>query len=356
MNPTKNFEQLLAMSILILLLVGSYLVLRPFLSAIMWAALLCYATWPIFLRLSADLKGRKGIAALLLCIIIALLIVAPFIVVGASLADNVEGLRAAFHTAVAQGLPPPPAWVAKLPLVGPKLNNLWLTASNDMGVLADPLRRNLPEVSRWLLGRSVALGNGILQLSLSVFILFFLYRDGATLAQRLDTAVLRVGGERARELLHLAGSTVKGVVYGILGTAVAQGILAGIGFLIAGVPGALLLGLATFFLSVVPVGPPMIWIPAAAWLYYQGHTGMAIFIVVWGAAVVSSVDNILKPILISHGAAMPFILVLLGVLGGLAAFGFVGVFLGPVLLAVAYSLIRDWTLNPSLETPASEIK
>jgi predicted PurR-regulated permease PerM len=136
------------------------------------------------------------------------------------------------------------------------------------------------------------------------------------------------------------------VVYGILGTALAQGILAGIGFMIAGVPGALLLGLLTFFLSIVPMGPPLLWIPAAGWLYYQGDTGMAIFLVLWGALVVSSVDNFLKPYLISQGAAMPFILVLFGVLGGLAAFGFLGVFLGPTLLAVGFSLLRDWTLKP----------
>ena len=353
MNSTQNFEQLLALALLILLLLGSYLVLRPFMSALLWAALLCYATWPLFIRLSGEMRGRRGAAAILMCVILALLVVAPFVFVGVSLGDNVARLSTAFHAALAQGLPPPPAWVAGLPLIGEKLESFWLHTVNDITTVTEPLRQHVPEMSKWLLGRSVALGNGILQLSLSIFILFFLYRDGEALAKRLDNAVLRLGGERARSLLHLAGSTVKGVVYGILGTAIAQGILAGIGFVIAGVPGALLLGLATFFLSVVPVGPPLIWLPAAGWLYYQGETGMAIFIVIWGIAVVSSVDNFLKPFLISQGAAMPFILVLLGVLGGLAAFGFVGVFLGPTLLAVGYSLARDWTLNPAPPLPPS---
>jgi len=235
--------------------------------------------------------------------------------------------------------------------VGEKLHAFWLAAATDTSLLIEPLQRALPEMSKWLLSHGIALGNGVLQLSLSVFILFFLYRDGEVLAQRMDTAMQRIGGERARSLLKLAGSTVKGVVYGILGTAIAQGILAGIGFLIAGVPGALLLGLITFFLSVVPMGPPLLWIPAAAWLYFQGETGWAIFLVVWGVAVVSSVDNFLKPYLISQGASMPFILVLLGVLGGLVAFGFVGVFLGPTLLAVGYSLAREWTLNPAAQPP-----
>ncbi len=131
-------------------------------------------------------------------------------------------------------------------------------------------------------------------------------------------------------------------MYGILGTALAQGVVAGIGFLIAGVPGAALLGLATFFLSVVPVGPPLIWISATLWLFVQGSTGWAVFMGLWGLLVVSTVDNVLKPMIISHGSNLPFMLVLLGVLGGAVAFGFVGIFLGPTLLAVGYRMMNEW--------------
>src|SRR5262249_43304073 len=152
----------------------------------------------------------------------------------------------------------------------------------------------------------------------------------------------RIGGARGRQMLNVAGSTVKSVVYGILGTALAQGVVAGIGFLIAGVPGAALLALATFLLSVVPVGPPLIWLPAALWLYAQGSTGMAVFMFLWGLLAISMVDNVLKPVIISHGSNLPFMLVLLGVLGGAAAFGFVGIFLGPTLLAVGYRIVNEW--------------
>lgn len=352
MNTSKNIEQLIAISLLVLLLIGSYLVMQPFISALLWAALLCYATWPLFSRLNTRLKDRRNTAAALLCIALTAVVVAPLTLVAFSLAENVSKLNDMLHIVLAQGLPTPPSWVAGLPLVGNSINATWLAAVNDTASLLEPLKRNLPELSKWLLGRGVALGNGILQMSLAMFILFFLYRDGEALAQRLNNALTRIGGDHARKLLLLAGSTVKGVVYGILGTAIAQGILAGIGFWMAGVPSALLLGLITFFLSVVPVGPPLVWLPAAAWLYYQGQVGWAIFLVVWGVAVVSSIDNFLKPYLISQGAAMPFVLVLLGVLGGLAAFGFVGVFLGPTLLAVVYSIVRDWTLKPTAETPA----
>ncbi len=346
MNTAKNIEQLIAVSLLVLLIIGSYWVLQPFISALLWAALLCYATWPLFTHLNRWFKQRRSIAAALLCIVLTTIVVVPVVVVAVSLADNVSKLNGMLHTVLAQGLPAPPAWVAGLPLVGENLNTAWLSAVNDTASLLDPLKHNLPALSKWLLGRSVALGNGVAQLSLSMFILFFLYRDGAALAQHMNNALMRIGGDHARSLLQLAGNTVKGVVYGVLGTAIAQGLLAGVGFWMAGVPGVLLLGLITFFLSVVPMGPPLVWLPAAAWLYYQGEVGWAIFLVVWGIAVVSSIDNFLKPYLISQGAAMPFVLVLLGVLGGLAAFGFVGVFLGPTLLAVGYSIIRDWTLGP----------
>lgn len=349
-TTAQAFDQLLALGALLFLIVGSYLVLQPFVTALLWAVLLCYATWPVFAWLNRHFNDRRTLAALTLCLLIAAIFVGPLVLVGASFADNVDRLNVVLHRVMDEGVSPPPAWAVGVPLVGEKLNTIWQSAATDVRGTIEPLRQYVPEASKWLLSHSASLLNGVVQLSLSVFILFFLYRDGAALAQRLDAAMDRIGGARARELLHLAGSTVKGVVYGILGTAIAQGILAGVGFLIAGVPGALLLGFATFFLSVVPMGPPLIWIPAAAWLYYTGETGWAIFIVIWGVVVVSSIDNFLKPYLISQGAAMPFLLVLLGVLGGLAAFGFVGVFLGPTILAVAYSLTREWTLSPANPT------
>ncbi len=183
-------------------------------------------------------------------------------------------------------------------------------------------------------------------LFLSALIVFFFWRDGDELSARARRMAQRVAGERALQLAEVAKGTIRGTVYGILGTALAQGALAFVGFLIAGIPGAFLLGVGTFFLSVVPVGPPLIWAPAAFWLYEQGETGWAIALVVWGVAVISSVDNFLKPLLISRGSKLPFILVLLGVLGGVVAFGFVGIFLGPTLLAVAYRLLDEWTGAP----------
>jgi predicted PurR-regulated permease PerM len=347
MQTSRGIERILLLGVIALLGLGSFLVLLPFLSGLLWASILCFATWPVFERLVAWLRGRRTVAATFMCLGVTVLLVAPFVIVGASLADNVGNLVQLLHSVLAQGPSAPPDWLASLPLVGNRLAQLWVSATTDVGSLLDQMRGSLPAISKWMLAHGLALGHGVLQLALSVFVAFFIYRDGDVLADRVASAVTRVAGARGESLLKLAGGTVKGVVYGIIGTALAQGILAGIGFVIAGVPGALLLGLMTFFLSVVPMGPPLIWIPASVWLYYQGHPGMAIFVALWGMLVVSSVDNFLKPYLISQGAAMPFILVLFGVLGGLAAFGFLGVFLGPTLLAVAFSIVRDWTLRPA---------
>jgi predicted PurR-regulated permease PerM len=228
-----------------------------------------------------------------------------------------------------------------VPAVGRQATEYWESFAADSSKLLAVAKRFIEPVSGWLLRGGLALGAGLLELALSILIAFFLFRDGGKAAEQLSVAVDRIAGERGKYLLEVAGNTVRGVVYGILGTALVQSVIAGIGFAIAGVPGAGVLALLTFFLSVVPVGPPLIWLPAALWLFNQGSTGWGIFMVVWGVGV-SSVDNFVKPWLISQGSAMPFLLIFLGVIGGALAFGFIGVFIGPTLLAVGYRLVAEW--------------
>jgi predicted PurR-regulated permease PerM len=345
-DPTKpdRLEQNLGWIALLLLLIGCLLVLRPFVSALLWAAILCFAIWPLYQRLLKVLLGRRTWAALLMALGMILVILLPFLVVGVTLADNVKEFTSAARTWIDAGPPAPPAWLAKLPIVGRQAAEFWQSLATDNAKLGETTKRLLELVSGWLLIASLAITRGLLQLALSIFIAFFLFRDGLAVATRLTAGVERIGGERGKHLLEVAGKTVRGVVYGILGTALVQALMAGIGFVIAGVPGAALLALLTFFLSVVPVGPPLVWLPAAIWLFYQGSTGWGIFMLVWGVGV-SSVDNVVKPWLISQGSDMPFILIFFGVLGGALAFGFIGVFIGPTLLAVGYRLVEGWASN-----------
>jgi predicted PurR-regulated permease PerM len=227
-------------------------------------------------------------------------------------------------------------------VVGSKATEYWQSHLGDTGAVLGKLKELIQTAGAWLLKGGLALGSGVLEMALSILTAFFLFRSGARAAERLSTAVERISGEKGKHLLTLAGKTVRGVVYGILGTALVQAILAGIGFFIAGVPGAVLLGLLTFFSSVIPVaGTALVWLPAALWLFSQGSSGWGVFMLIWGFAV-ANVDNVIKPWLISQGSDMPFLLIFFGVIGGALTFGFIGVFLGPTLLAVGWRLVEEW--------------
>ncbi len=341
-GPATKLERNLGWAVVLLLFGGCLLVMLPFVSALLWAVVLTVSTWPLYCRLRKLVGNRHALASLLMLLGLILILLVPFVVVGATLADNVTAGTTAVRKWIAAGPPAPPEWLAKVPVVGAKAVDSWQSLTSDTAKLWAEAQRLIEPVSAWLLKAGLALGGGLFQLALSVFIAFFLFRKGTSLAEHLTEAVERIAGERGNQLLTIAAKTVRGVVYGILGTAFVQAVIAGIGFLIAGVPGPAFLALLTFFFSVVPVvGTALVWVPAALWLFHQGSTGWAIFMVAWGIGV-GNVDNVVKPWLISQGSDMPFILIFFGVLGGALAFGFIGVFLGPTLLAVGYRLVEEW--------------
>jgi predicted PurR-regulated permease PerM len=342
MNEVRTkLEQNLGWIALALLLAGCLLVIRPFLSAILWAGILSFSSWPLYRRLLQWLGGRRTLAALLLALGMIAVILLPLLIAGVTLADNVKELTTATQRWLDEGPPAPPAWLNKVPVVGRQMADSWRTLAADSAKWMEVAKRFVEPVGSWLLKAGLVLGSGLLHLALSILVTFFLLRSGPGVAESLTAGVGRIAGQRGQHLLTVAGDTVRGVVYGILGTALVQAVMAGIGFLIAGVPGAALLALMTFFLSVVPVGPPLVWLPAALWLFHQGATGWGVFMLIWGMGV-STVDNFVKPWLISQGSAMPFVLILLGVLGGALTFGFIGVFIGPTLLAVGHRLVEEW--------------
>ena len=346
MNPLRSkLEQTLGWAVLLALVVGCLIVLLPFVSALLWAVVLSFTSWPIYRRLLSLLGNRRTLAALAMTLGMVLILLLPFLIVGMTLADNVKELTAATRHWIAGGPPAPPDWLAKVPVIGAQATEYWRNLAADTARLWEEAQRFIEPVSLWLLKIGLALGAGVVELALSIFIAFFLFRDGVHLGQRLTATIERIGGERGGHLLTVAGKTVRGVVYGILGTALAQAVVAGIGFVIAGVPGAALLALLTFFASVVPIaGTALVWLPAAIWLFHLGATGWGIFMLIWGLGV-ANLDNIVKPWLISQGSNMPFILIFFGVLGGALAFGFIGVFLGPTLLAVGFRLVEEWSAS-----------
>ena len=221
--------------------------------------------------------------------------------------------------------------------------------------LADYMKKMIDPITREVLTIAWSLGNGLVQMGLVAFIAFFFYWDGDTLAGRAREFLVKVSGELSHELSHILVNTTRSVVYGIVGTAAGQSLAACIGFIIVGVPGTLLLSVAVFILSVVPIGPPMVWGPVAIWLYAQGEIGLALFMVAWGVLVVASVDNFIKPLLIARGSSLPLSLVFLGVFGGVIAFGFMGLILGPVLLAVGLAMIKTWLSQKARKRIAKDV-
>lgn len=335
-------DRLMVLLLLLALLGASLWVLLPFATALFWAAVLAFASWPLMRILTHWLNGRASVAAGILTVGWVLLVAVPLLLFGLNMAEHIRTATELIKTMRVEGLPAAPDWLAGVPLVGESLVRLWDNLDQQGSAFFIAIRPYLGQVGNWLLGRSADIAGGMLELALSLVLVFFFYRDGPRLAAFVEGLLERLIGGRAQHYLDLVAATVQRVVNGVIGTAVAQGTLALIGFWIAGIPGALPLGLLTVLFSLIPMGPPLVWIPATGWLVWQGDYGYALFLGIWGMFVISGVDNVLKPYLISRGGNLPLVVVLLGVFGGLYAFGFMGLFLGPTLLAVAYSLLSGW--------------
>ncbi|MFK3721650.1 AI-2E family transporter [Pseudomonas fulva] len=336
----------LLIQILLLALLGAGLwVIAPFISALLWGAILAFASWPLMRFLTRVLGGRETLAAGLLTSAWILIVALPLVWLGFNLADHIRDATLFVRDVQVDGLPDAPVWLVDIPLVGERMASWWSSLDQQGAALLASVKPYLGQVGNWLLARSAQIGSGVLELTLSLVFVFFFYRDGPRLSAFVLRLLHRLTGERAEYYLNLVAGTVQRVVNGVIGTAAAQALLALIGFLIAGVPGAIVLGLITFMLSLIPMGPPLAWLPVTGWLVWKGEYGMAIFMGIWGTFVISGVDNVLKPYLISRGGDLPLVIVLLGVFGGLIAFGFIGLFIGPTLLAIGYSLLLDWSRN-----------
>jgi predicted PurR-regulated permease PerM len=346
-NPmiTNRLAVLLA---LIGLGLGSLLVIWPFLTSLAWAAILVTSTWGIFKRLDRLLGNRRLLTATLMTLLVTVVLLGPISTVALALSGNISDLNANIMANFQDGLPEQVlTWTQYVPVFGGAIENYLQQFVHDKARLKAELQTLVAPLHGFALASGRAALQGVIDMALSVFFTFFFFLHGSSLVSKLSVFAKRVSGERGDSLIAVAGETVHGVIYGVLGTAMAQGVLAAIGFAIAGVPSSVLLGLITFFLSVVPVGPPLVWGGVAFWLFQQNEMAWAIFVLVWGFFLVSTVDNIIKPFIISRGSRLPFVVVFLGVLGGVLAFGVIGAFLGPVLLAVTYQLVIEWTSDAS---------
>ena len=350
-----SIERLLGLAALALLVIAAFIILRPFISALLWAVIITYSTSGLYRRLHKWVYGRRSLAAILSTLVVGALIVFPLVLVSATLTESVTGLVADARKGLDTGIGPPPDWLRDLPVIGPSLQDHWRAAAAGEGNIAAALKPYVSTAGGLLLSGLASLGGGILELVLSLVIAFFLYRDSGVAASRLYAFSSLIGSERAMRALDVAGGTIRGVVYGILGTNLVQGVLSGFGFWFAGIPGAFLLGFLCFFLTMIPLAPTLVWLPASLWLFYKGSTAIAIALAVWSFLIFNPLENVLRPYLISRGSNLPILLILLGMLGGLAAFGLLGIFVGPTILAVGYALLTEWIEpGPPLSGSVSE--
>ncbi|ENO89197.1 AI-2E family transporter [Thauera linaloolentis] len=332
------------------LLVLSYAVLNPFIVPVAWAVIIAYATWPLYRRLTRCMPHRPNVSALIMSLMLTAAFVLPALWL-ASLLRNEAGLAIAAITAeIRHGTLVLPEFIRNLPWIGDDLQQLLDELTGD----PEAFRAQLTEWVRLGSDHAVALigdvGRNAAKLGFALITVFFLYRDGERILQQVHQVLKRFLGGRVDDYLSAVGSMTKAVVWGLVATALAQGFVAGLGYWWAGVAAPVLLGAVTALIAMIPFGTPFAWGSIAAWLLISGETAAGIGLLLWGVLVVSWVDNLVRPLVISNATRIPFVLVMFGVLGGLAAFGLVGLFLGPVVLAVLMAVWREWIEDSDLDT------
>ena len=337
---------LIERSILVLLVLGLFIgvlaVVRPFTIAILFGAALATAAWPI--RQVLVRRGlRRGPAAALLLLLSLVLIVLPMLAFAPHLADQmVRGTQRVQSYFAAT--PEQPAWIKTVPLLGQRLGAGWdrvVEVKGNVRALLEPYTANLEQL---MIGAARALADSLVQVILSLIVATMFWTNGDGLVSVLHDALRRLGGPIAERALDVAAGAIRGVAYGVIGTAAIQAVLLAFGLAIAGVPGAVTLGFVALLLAISQIGGPLlvlIWGGAAWWLLAQDQQVWGVFIIVWGA-IVSTIDNFIKPWLIGFGVEMPISLTILGVFGGFLAFGFLGLFIGPTLIAIMFTLLQAW--------------
>jgi predicted PurR-regulated permease PerM len=336
----------LAIFFIVGLLALSLWVLSPFLAATVWATMIVVATWSWLIALERLFGGRRTPAVAVMSVGMLLLLVGPLWWAITTIADRSEQLTSFWKTLMDNGIPPPPDWVEAIPYVGEKIATAW-QGFIDGGAsgLLDHITPYASSTGRWLLSQFGGLGGMLIQFLLVVVIAAILYASGEAAAAMARAFGKRLAGERGEDAIVLAGQAIRAVALGVGVTALVQTVLGGLGLVIAGVPFAAVLSAAMLMLCIAQAGPSLVLFPAVAWMYWEGDMGWATFLLVWSLVVVS-LDNFLRPMLIKRGADLPLLLIFAGVIGGLLSFGLIGIFVGPVALAVTYTLLRAWMAEP----------
>lgn len=342
-SPLTVGQRMVVVGGLALLLLGAYVVLVPFLVPILWAAILVYATWPLYRGLVTRIPARPMVASVIMTTALILLLFGPVILISLTLTSEMAAVTETLRQFSTRDHSELLDFLVKVPLVGEA------TAEHLRDLIQDPeaLRRALLTLAQQSSGflREMA-GNAarnLVKLGIALLTVFFLYLHGDTIVVQTRRAADYLGGTRLWTYMAPVTQAVNAVLYGLILTALAQGLLAGLAYGVAGLPMPALLGAATAILALIPFGAPVIWVPAGAFLILQGDWIAGVAVLLWGMLVVSWIDNLVRPMVISAGTRIPFLLVFFGVIGGAMAFGLIGLFLGPIILSVLLTVWREWT-------------
>ena len=336
------------------LLVGSIWTLLPFVSGLLWATTIAVATWPALLQLQRLTGGRRSRAAAIMTVLVLLAFIAPLAMAITTLVGAAQQSPAVMSDFLAQGLGPPPAWVASIPWFGDSWAAEWQTVAAGG---PDALKAIVQPYARGAAGAAIAatggVGRTVVLALLTVLLVGILYAQGETAVGGLLAFARRLSGETGERTIRLAGQAIRGVALGVVVTALVQALLAGIALWVCGIPHPGVLTAIAFILGIAQIGPLPVMAGAVGWLYWTGSTGWAIALLIWSVPLIM-LDNVLRPILIRRGVELPLLLVIAGVIGGLIGFGVVGLFIGPVVLAVTYTLTKEWVATGEAETLAKE--
>jgi predicted PurR-regulated permease PerM len=324
------------------LTLASFWIVRPFIGATIWATMIVVATWPVLIAVQARLGGRRWLAVAVMTGVMLLVFIVPFMLAIGTLIDNADRISGWVTTILTATPPPAPAWLQNVPLVGPRLAEIWndLVDAGASGLMPR-LQPYAGGAAQWFLKEAGTLGGALLQFLLTIVITAIMYSGGDAAAAGVRAFARRLAGARGEDVVNLGGAAIRGVALGVVVTALVQSIVGGIGLAITGVPFAPVLTALMFILCIAQLGPTLVLAPAVAWMYWTGDNVWASVLLVW-AVVVGTMDNVLRPYLIKKGADLPLLLIFAGVIGGLLSFGLLGIFVGPLVLAVTYTLLEAW--------------
>lgn len=341
-NTRDVTRTMLAVLFIGTLIASSFWILRPFLTSLVWATIIVVATWPLLLKLQSWLWHKRGLAVAVMSVILLLVLVIPLSLAILSIIGSADEIATRVKSLSTFSVPPMPEWIGKIPLVGKKVAESWQQYAalppEELSARLTPYAKN---AIGWFLAKAGSIGMMILQFLLTVIISAILYANGETAASGVRKFARRLAGEKGDETAVLAAKAVRGVSAGIVLTAIIQTVMAGSGLAITGVPAVAILTAVIFILCIAQIGPAIIMILSIIWLFHSGQTFWGSVLIVWSIPVIL-IDNIIRPFLIKMGADLPFLLILAGVIGGLIAFGVIGLFIGPVILAVTLTLLQAW--------------